>query len=75
MGVKSFLNAINIVKPDLNHPYIRDCYIESRKIYKDLPEINDNEREYFIPGKHLDPFAGVRERIYIKNLMILERIN
>ena len=54
MGVKSFLNAINIVKPDLNHPYIRDCYIESRKIYKDLPEINDNEREYFIPGKHLD---------------------
>ena len=83
MGVKSFLNAINIVKPDLNHPYIRDCYIESRKIYKDLPEINDNEREYFIPGKHLDPFAGVRgEDIYKKfndlrkdKLKVLDEVN
>ena len=67
MGLKAFLNSINPNKPNLEHPYIRDCYEESKKIYKDLPKAPTEVREYFTPGKHQDPFAGVRgEDIYKK---------
>ncbi len=70
MGLKAFLNSINTEKPDFNHPYIRDCYTFSKKIYTELPEIPDTEVSYFKPGIHQDPFAGVRGEDIYKSSMI-----
>jgi len=59
VGLRSFLQQINKVKPDLSHPDILKCYNITAQAYGTEPHPVPIDLA-FDPEHHLDPFAGVR---------------